>query len=121
MLDNIHFKIYFHTFQNVFNLEIFCVKFPINLWPNENTDTAIQLVAHVKMSSKISDLLKFVRKQRIYNYFECESTLNSPIFPCIIFLYCYIIHCGTIFHHPKSCIWVLVNNICKQNITNLIL
>lgn len=79
------------------------------------TLTVIQLVAHVKMSSKITDLLKFVRKQQIYNYLECETTLNSPVFPSIIFFV--LLHCGTIFHHPKIFIWVLVNNICKQNIT----
>lgn len=103
----------------MFNLKIFCVKFPIKLWPNENTNTVIQLVAHVKMSSKITDLLKFVRKQRIYNYFECETTLNSPVFPCIILLYCYIIHCGTIFHHPKSFIWVLVNKYLQTEYNQL--
>lgn len=50
------------------------------------TLTVIQLVANAKMSSKITDLLKFVRKQRIYNYFEFETTLNSTLFSCIIFL-----------------------------------
>lgn len=93
------------------------------------TLTVIQFVAHVKKSLKITELLKFVKnnesilciKYYTINYFKCETTLNSTIFPCLIF---FVLLHYPLWHDippPKSFIWVLVNNICKQNKTNLIL